>query len=69
MAENEKTAPISSVGADEGQSIPSNSIIPQSKSEIKWLSDEMKINECRITIEVLQKNKKRVVENPNLCYS
>ena len=45
MQENEKTAPISSVGADEGQSIPSNSIIPQSKSEIKWLSDEMKINE------------------------
>ena len=23
---------------------------------------------CRITIEVLQKNKKRVAEKPNLCY-
>ena len=45
MAENEKTAPISSVGADEGQSIPSNSIIPQPPPEIKWLSDEKKINE------------------------
>lgn len=45
MDENEKTAPISSVGADEGQSIPSNSIIPQSPPEIKWLSDEKKINE------------------------
>ncbi|MGN0619123.1 MAG: hypothetical protein ACI4J7_08900, partial [Ruminiclostridium sp.] len=45
MAENEKTAPISSVGADEGQSISSNSIIPQPPPEIKWLSDEKKINE------------------------
>ncbi|MGN0656620.1 MAG: hypothetical protein ACI4KR_07490 [Ruminiclostridium sp.] len=45
MDENEKTAPISSVGADEGQSIPSNSIIPQPPPEIKWLSDEKKINE------------------------
>ena len=47
MQENEKTAPISSVGADEGQSSQSlNSvIIPQPPPEIKWLSDEKKINE------------------------
>ncbi|MBP1546369.1 MAG: hypothetical protein J6A37_07210, partial [Oscillospiraceae bacterium] len=45
MYENEKTTPISSIGADEGQSIPSNSIIPQTPPEIKWLSDEKKINE------------------------
>lgn len=47
MDENEKTAPISSVGADEGQSSQSlnNVIIPQPPPEIKWLSDEKKINE------------------------
>lgn len=47
MAENEKTAPNSSVGADEGQSSQSLNgiIIPQPQSKIKWLSDENKINE------------------------
>lgn len=46
MAENEKTAPNSSVGADEWQSSQSlnNVIIPQSPPKIKWLSDENKIN-------------------------
>ena len=68
MQENEKTAPISSVGADEGQSIPSNSIIPQSKSEIKWLSDEMKINVLVYNRSVTI-NKKIVAEKQNLCYS
>ncbi len=47
MAENEKTAPNSSVGADEGQSYQNlnNVIIPQPPPKIKWLSDENKINE------------------------
>lgn len=47
MAENEKTAPNSSVGVDEGQSSQSLNgiIIPQPQSKIKWLSDENKINE------------------------
>lgn len=47
MAENEKTAPNSSVGADEGQSFQSlnTNIISQPPPKIKWLSDENKINE------------------------
>ena len=47
MAENEKTAPNSSVGADEGQSSQNlnNVIIPQPSPKIKWLSDKNKINE------------------------
>ena len=47
MAENEKTAPNSSVGADERQSSQSlnTNIIAQPPPKIKWLSDENKINE------------------------
>ena len=55
MAENEKTAPISSVGTDEGKSIPSNSIFakPQGFTKIvRYARSKSLICVCARTSDV-----------------